>query len=240
MFNPFDLQNKTLDRTDISLGAKCLMIRLRNAAGRVGKIQYRVKKLAAAIGVCERQARYYIKELVDAGLVERKSVTGRANWWFIMDVYAQTPARACSPIKEQDKKKTTVQGNGFSSLSPKQPYPLPLVREILRLTGDKKSIRYWVGVVKKVPEAEIQQALSFLKIAMDEKIIAHPGAYLNALLIKNHPELRKKTAPVSLSTSTQRSVAHTKEPTAHHTPASHEESLAAIAAIKQLLARRVG
>ena len=39
-FNPFELQNLTWERSDISIGAKSMMNRLRNAAGRKGKISY--------------------------------------------------------------------------------------------------------------------------------------------------------------------------------------------------------
>ena len=38
-FNPFQLQNDTWERSDISIGAKSMLNRLRNAAGKKGKIQ---------------------------------------------------------------------------------------------------------------------------------------------------------------------------------------------------------
>ncbi|MEI6553916.1 MAG: hypothetical protein WCO09_05105, partial [bacterium] len=88
MFNPFELQNKTLERTDISLGAKVIMIRLRNAAGRKGKIQLRVSKLGEWIGIDKKQKRmiqYYISELILVGLIKREPVKGHSNFWIITD-----------------------------------------------------------------------------------------------------------------------------------------------------------
>ena len=70
---------------------------------------------------------------------------------------------------------------------------------------------------------------------MNEKIIAHPGAYLNALLLKHHPELRRSTVRDSF---TGYKAPCKVEPEVIN-PATHEESLAAIARIKTILARKV-
>jgi hypothetical protein len=252
MFNPFELQNKTLERTDISMGAKVIMIRLRNSAGKIGKIRYRVKKLADAIGVSERQTRYYITELVTVGLLKRKFIPGHSNWWFITDVYGiyETPATHCSTFKEQDLRKENVLGNViFSQSKPKDnfssninhnshqnPFNLPLVNRIIKSTGDKKSTQYWIMIVNKLPESEILEYLSHLKIAMNEGIVHSPGAYLNSLVLANHPEFRRSPTIIQSQSQQKRYI----EPEETITPASEEVAKMAIAEIMAKLNRKVG
>jgi hypothetical protein len=256
MFNPFQLQNKTLERTDISLGAKVIMIRLRNAAGRRGKIQLRVSKLGEWIGVDKKQKRmiqYYVSELILVGLVKRETVKGHANFWIITDVYGNylTHAKDCITVKEQDLRKENVLGNVIfqqskpkDNLSPnihhnfqQKPFNLPLVNRILKSTGDNKSIKYWVMVVRKLPESEILEYLSHLKIAMNEKIINHPGAYLNSLVLANHPEFRR-SSPIIPSEPQQKRYIEPEEP--EIIPASEEVAKMAIAEIMAKLNRKAG
>jgi hypothetical protein len=237
IFNPFKLQNDTWERSDISIGAKSMLNRLRNAAGKKGKIQLRVEKWGKWVGYEKRMAQYLIAELITAGLVKREIVKGHANFWIITDVYGkfQTHATHCTTVKEQDLRKENVLGNAISSQSSK-PFNLPLVNRIIAETGDKKSIRYWVMIVRKLPEAEILQYLSHLKIAMNEKIIHHPGAYLNSLILANHPELRRATP-----TSTPLTQPHYIEPEEPKgTPAAEEVVRASLAEIKAKLYRKAG
>jgi hypothetical protein len=237
IFNPFELQNDTWERSDISIGAKSMLNRLRNAAGKKGKIQLRVEKWGKWVGYEKRMAQYLIAELITAGLVKREAVRGHANYWIITDVYGkyQTHATHCTTVKEQDLRKENVQGNAISSQSSK-PFDLPLVNRIIAETGDKKSTKYWIMIVRKLPEAEILQYLSHLKIAMNEKIIHHPGAYLNSLILANHPELRRATP-----TSTPQTPPHYIEPEdPKGTPASEEVVKAYLAEIKAKLYRKVG
>jgi len=254
MFNPFELQNKTLERTDLSLGAKMIMIRLRNAAGRRGKIQLRVSKICEWLGFDKKQKRmvqYYISELILVGLIKREAVKGHANFWIITDVYGKfdTHAKGCTTVKETIKKRTNVCRNViFSQSKPKdnfssninhnfhqKPFNLPLVNRIIKSTGDKKSTNYWIMIVRKLPESEILEYLSHLKIAMNEKIINHPGAYLNSLVLANHPEFRR-SSPNSPPIQQKRYC----EPEETITPASEEVAMAAIAEIKANLYRKVG
>ena len=252
-FNPFQLQNKTLERTDISLGAKVIMIRLRNAAGRRGKIQLRVSKICEWIGIDKKQKRmiqYYISELILVGLIKRETVKGHANFWIITDVYGKfdTHAKDCTTVKDSFQKRTNVCRNViFSQSKPKEtsspkihhnfqqkPFNLPLVNRIIKSTGDKKSTIYWIKVVRKLPESEILEYLSHLKIAMNEKIINHPGAYLNSLILANHPEFRR-SSPIIPSQPTQRRYC---EP--EIIPASEEVAKRAIAEIMSRLKRKAG
>ena len=252
-FNPFKLQNDTWSRRDISIGAKSLMNRLRNSAGKIGKIRYRVKKLADAIGVSERQTRYYITELITVGLLKRKFIPGHSNWWFINDVYGiyETPATHCSTLKEQDLRKENVLGNVIFSqsktqdnLSPninhnfkQKPFNLPLVNRIIKSTGDKKSTNYWIMIVRKLPESEILEYLSHLKIAMNEGFVRSPGAYLNSIILANHPEFRRSPTIIQ-SQSQQKRYVESEEP--EGTPASEEVAKRAIAEIMAKLNRRAG
>jgi len=235
-FNPFELQNDTWERSDISIGAKSMLNRLRNAAGKKGKIQLRVEKWGKWVGYEKRMAQYLIAELIATGLVKREIVKGHANYWIITDVYGkyQTHATHCTTVKEQDLRKENVLGNANLSQSNKTGN-LPLVNQILSLTGDKKSTKYWIKIVRKLPESEILQYLSHLKIAMGEKIIYHPGAYLNSLILANHPELKR---PQQTVTTPQTRYVEPEEP--EGTPASEEVVRASLAEIKAKLYRKVG
>jgi hypothetical protein len=235
-FNPFELQNDTWERSDISIGAKSMLNRLRNAAGKKGKIQLRVEKWGKWVGYEKRMAQYLIAELIATGLVKREIVKGHANYWIITDVYGkyQTHATHCTTVKEQDLRKENVLGNANLSQSNKTGN-LPLVNQILSLTGDKKSTKYWIKIVRKLPESEILQYLSHLKIAMGEKIIYHPGAYLNSLILANHPEMKR---PIQTVTTPQTRYVEPEEP--EGTPASEEVVRASLAEIKAKLYRKVG
>ena len=182
-------------------------------------------------------AQYLIAELIAAGLIKREPVRGHANYWIITDVFGkfQTRATHCSTVKEQDLRKENVLGNANFSQSNKTGN-LPLVNRIISETGDKKSLRYWVMIVRKLPEAEILQYLSHLKIAMNEKIIYHPGAYLNSLIIANHPELKRPQQ--TITTPPQPRYVEPEEP--EGIPASEDVVRASLAEIKAKLYRKVG
>ena len=255
-FNPFQLQNKTLERSDISLGAKVIMIRLRNAAGRKGKIQLRVSKICEWLGIDKKQKRmiqYYISELILVGLIKRETVKGHANFWIITDVYGkfETHAKDYITVKEQNLRKENVLGNViFSQSKPKdksspnihhnfqqKPFNLTLVNRIIKSTGDKKSTNYWIMIVRKLPESEILEYLSHLKIAINEGIVRSPGAYLNSLVLANHPEFRR-TSTIMQSQSQQKKYVEPDEP--EIIPASEEVAKIAIAEIMAKLNRRAG
>ena len=89
----------------------------------------------------------------------------------------------------------------------------------------------------RLPEVEIRQYLSHLKIAMNEKIIYHPGGYLNSLVLANHPEFRRSSTIIP-SQPQQKRYIEPEEP--EIIPASEEVARKAIAEIKAKLNRRVG
>ena len=180
--------------------------------------------------------------MIAVGLVKREPVKGHSNYWIIPDVYGKylTHAKDCTTSKEPFQAKTNVCRNVIFSGDKKprqQPTSLPLVNEMLSVTGDRKSSRYWIGIVRKLPEDEIRRYLSHLNIAMNEKIISRPGAYLNSLILANHPEFRRSSSIIQ-SQSQQKKYVEPDEP--EIIPASEEVAMAAIAEIKAKLYRKVG
>jgi hypothetical protein len=62
-----------------------------------------------------------------------------------------------------------------------------LLAEILTLTNDHRSRRFWIGVVGRLPEEELRYGMSSLRVAMNESIISRPGAYLHSILKARNP-----------------------------------------------------
>jgi hypothetical protein len=69
------------------------------------------------------------------------------------------------------------------------PIRFDLVREILDLTQDTKSTRFWVKFVRLAPLPTVYLAISSLKIAIDEGIVLHPGRYMVGIIKRVYPEL---------------------------------------------------
>lgn len=63
-------------------------------------------------------------------------------------------------------------------------FNLELVQEIEKITGDRKSRACWIKIVKLVSPNLIYVALSSLKTAITEGIVANPGAYFVGI-VKN-------------------------------------------------------
>lgn len=122
------------------------------------------------------------------------------------------------------------------------PFKMSLVKEILDLTNDKKSLGCYIKIVRTVPEAIIHTALSSLKIALNEGIVSNRGAYF-VQTIKNHcPEVfcSSKTSIVTSSTPVKRIITQVKpatEPVVEpdEQPASHEEAMESLKKIKMML-----
>ena len=220
----------------LSKGAKLLSIEIIIASNFRGYCWHSVATLGQMISASESQVHRYIREAQEVGWIEVKRRPKKTSLYSLGEKFGplESGVSDTAPKIEIKKNKTVQDGFSFQS-SKQQPYPLPLVNDILRLTGDRKSIRYWIGVVKKVPESEIREAMSFLRIAMGEKNIAHPGAYLNSLILKHHPELRK---PPTVEKVPKKSTPPKLEP--EIIPASHEFAKAAIADILSQLNRKVG
>lgn len=125
-------------------------------------------------------------------------------------------------------------------------FDMSLVREILDVTGDKKSLGCFIRIVRNVPKNIIFAALSSLKIAMSEEMVARPGGYFVAT-IKNYcpdvfcspktctdsPVTKNNSIIVPLGTSKQ-----SFEPEDNIVPATQEFAMQAINKIKSILNKR--
>ena len=83
-----------------------------------------------------------------------------------------------------------------------------LLRQIIQLTGDKKSFPFWFKVVKRVDEQTIYSAVSSLRIANDCNQVQHRGRYLVGILKQLAPELfqeqtQTRQAPIPKQTRPQ-------------------------------------
>jgi len=124
-------------------------------------------------------------------------------------------------------------------------FNMDLVREIEQLTGDRKSRRCWIKIVKHVPENTIYAGLSSLRIAMSEGIVGNSGSYLVGTIKNYYPDL------FSPKKYHQRSIAQLEQVVVHPkpvkeqssklediiVPASPEVVASAIAEIKSMLNR---
>jgi len=124
-------------------------------------------------------------------------------------------------------------------------FNMDLVMEIEQLTGDRKSRRCWIKIVKTVPENTIYTGLSSLRIAMNEGIIKNPGSYLVGTIKSYYPDLfsSKKYHQRSL-TQHEQVVVHPKPVRENFSklediivPASPEIVASAISKIKSMLNR---
>jgi hypothetical protein len=97
--------------------------------------------------------------------------------------------------------------------SPSTVFDMSLVKEILDITGDKKSLGCFIKIVKRSPPNIICAALSSLKIAMSECYISKPGAYFVQVVKNYYPDIfnAPQTLPERPSTSYERITAPVKE-----------------------------
>ena len=120
-----------------------------------------------------------------------------------------------------------------------------LVKEILEITGDKKSTACFIKIVKNVPESIVCAAISSLKIAMSEGMVAKPGGYFVQTIKSYYPDIftSKKNAPVTLPTKNNSDIVAPTgtskkqywEPEDNIVPASPEIAMQSIDKIKLIL-----
>lgn len=96
---------------------------------------------------------------------------------------------------------------------PSAVFDMGLVREILEVTGDKKSVGCFIKIVKNVPQNIIYAALSSLKVAMSECYISRPGAYFVQVVKNYYPDMFNipQTRPAPSPTSYESITAPVKE-----------------------------
>ncbi len=207
------------DRT-ISRGAAHVLIRLVTASGYHGYCYPSINTLCQWTNYKQTQLRHYLRQLVQAGHIRIIHTPGRSNEYQLTRIIPKSsrPLRSCGPIKRFIKRKRiTDQENVISFMPPEQPPPDQnkdcncnvantqdqtkppvnhyLLRQIMQLTGDKKSFGLWFKLVKTVDEQTIYQALSSLRSAIDCNTVNHRGRYLVGILKQLAPELFQEQTP---------------------------------------------
>lgn len=116
-----------------------------------------------------------------------------------------------------------------------------LLRQIMQLTGDKKSFGLWFKLVKQVDEQTIYQALSSLRIAIDCNTVNHRGRYLVGILKQLVPELFQEQTPRQTPIQQTPKVQNhpdQKQDTAPTTQCDHTLNMEQIRNIKALLSSK--
>ena len=110
-----------------------------------------------------------------AGLVEQTSIHQQ-------EVKNNFHTDTIEPEKTESKHKSI-------HTKPKNPVRMDLVREIINLTNDHKSVRCWVKFVRSAPEQIVQLAIHSLKSALSSETVYHAGKYLIGIIKRIFPEM---------------------------------------------------
>lgn len=124
---------------------------------------------------------------------------------------------------------------------PVKPVNFLLVKEILALTNDHKSVRCWIKFVRSAPEQIVQLAIHSLKSALQSETVYHAGKYLIGIIKRLCPEMFNSGHKVSLRQPEQFSDASYYPKAAVDEPTferNEELNLSSIQAIRALLAKR--
>lgn len=70
-----------------------------------------------------------------------------------------------------------------------KPIRMDIVREILDITRDTKSIGCWIKFVRSAPLPIVYCAIASLKSALEEGQVCHPGKYLTGIIKNIYPEM---------------------------------------------------
>ncbi len=232
-YHPYTYINEIFSDRTISRGAAHVLIRLVTASGYHGYCYPSIATLCQWTNYKQTQLRHYLRQLVQAGHIRIIHTPGRSNEYQLTRIIPKSsrPLRSCGPIKRFIKRKRiTDQENVISFMPPEQPPPDQnkdcncnvantqdqtkppvnhyLLRQIMQLTGDKKSFGLWFKLVKTVDEQTIYQALSSLRIAIDCNQVHHRGRYLVGILKQLTPELfqeqtQTRQAPIPKQTRPQ-------------------------------------
>lgn len=241
----------TLRNTNLSLGARVILGELQYGAGHKGYVFYGIEKLAENVGLSVSQTKRYLKQLKDGGYIRAETRPCRSNIWFINDTESVSYMNHINytnvnknnvyvepePIPETLPPPET-QRNAISQCDtqkPKQVYDTGLLREILDVTGDRKSIRCWIKVISQLPEQEIHRGISALKIAMSESIIERPGAYLLTVLKQNNPQFLQSPQKKPIQPLTNPIIPKLEQ---QKIPVSREKALGYIEQILKTLEKR--
>jgi hypothetical protein len=186
------------------------------------------------------QARAHLSSLVARGIVVRKIVPGRANWWILPDQLSAPPMDR-RPILKEEKERTN--DNIFFKYPKSKPFDMNLVLQIEQVTGDKVGRGCFIKIVRETSPDIVHAALSSLKVAMSEGIVVKPAAYF-VQTIKNYcPDVfsSPKTASESLLTHKNHTITKLETPKKQYfepediVPAPPEVAMQAITAIRSIL-----
>lgn len=69
------------------------------------------------------------------------------------------------------------------------PIRMDLVQEIVSITNDTKSTRFWIKFVRQAPLAIVYAAIASLRISLETESVYHPGRYMVGIIKRVYPEL---------------------------------------------------
>jgi hypothetical protein len=130
-----------------------------------------------------------------------------------------------------------------NSARAKPPIRMDIVSHIIAVTGDKKSLAFWIKMVKGCDLQTIRYCLSALNVGLNDGTVRHPGRYLTSLFKKYAPELFSSQKTISKSYPTTKECANIPLNTSKTTLNSPffvdwEGNLARIRALKAILAEK--
>lgn len=99
-----------------------------------------------------------------------------------------------APVIEPKKAQQTI--SKLDTVSQRPPVRMDLVAEILTLTGDKKSIGFWIKFVRSAPLPIVYCAIASLKASLVECQICHRGKYFVGIIRRIFPEMFQEKRPL--------------------------------------------
>jgi len=117
------------------------------------------------------------------------------------------PVAITAPAPEPEHHETELpmveSGHKSIHIKPKNPVNFQLVKDILALTNDHKSVRFWIKFVVRAPENIVQLAIHSLKSALSSETVYHAGRYLVGIIKRIFPEMFDSGHKVPLRQSEQ-------------------------------------
>jgi hypothetical protein len=185
-------KNSRLGRTQTKLYLKELetkkRIKVHPRPGRSSKFQ--VLDITNQLSVVSRSTDYRKEYKIKENVTERPNVIltfpDKENHP-VTHSETETPPTLANRNKIIIKK--PIPPSNIEVPKPIKPYSnvvdINLLKEILEITGDKKSTACFIKIVKNVPKNVVYAAISSLKIGLSEGIVSKPGAYFVST-IKNY------------------------------------------------------
>ncbi len=153
------IPNWLLERTEVSQGAKLCYARLAQFAGKDGHCFPKQETLATELGVGERMARDYIRELVEFGLIETEQHgLGTSNsYHFLHHPWMQAGQPGHQSTSAPDRQPASAQERKDSSGPERQPSSGPVEK---RFREENQTTNIERGLPRSEEEAVAAAALS--------------------------------------------------------------------------------